>query len=162
MPYGAYRGDPGFLGALGKIAGGVLGVAGGILPGPVGTIAKIGAGVLRPTRRVAAPPPTRMMPAFPGRRPTPFRRMAPPVGAVAPAVTPAEARAMGMVARRRRMNYGNTRALTRASRRIDGFVKVARRALKHTNYKVVSKSAGRAAGSRGVITRREAARALRV
>lgn len=41
------------------------------------------------------------------------------------------------------MNPGNTKALTRASRRIDKFVSVARSAMKHTNYKVVSKSAGR-------------------
>lgn len=45
--------------------------------------------------------------------------------------------------KRRRMNPGNTKALTRASRRIDSFVKVAKKALKHTNYKIVSKSAGR-------------------
>lgn len=45
--------------------------------------------------------------------------------------------------RRRRMNYGNTKALTRASRRVDGFVGVARKALKHTGYKVVSKHAGK-------------------
>lgn len=44
----------------------------------------------------------------------------------------------------RRMNYGNVKALRRADRRIDGFVGVARKALKHTNYKVVSKSAGKA------------------
>ena len=58
------------------------------------------------------------------------------------------------------MNVGNTRALRRADRRIDRFVGVARSALKHTNYKVVSRGAGRG-GSRGVITRSEAARALR-
>lgn len=44
--------------------------------------------------------------------------------------------------RRKRMNYGNTRALTRASRRIDGFVKVAKRALTHTNYRIVTKQSG--------------------
>lgn len=62
--------------------------------------------------------------------------------------------------KRRRMNYGNVKALRRADRRMTGFVKVARSALKHTNYKVVSKSAGSRTGSRGVITRREASRAL--
>lgn len=61
----------------------------------------------------------------------------------------------------RRMDYGNVKALRRADRRIDGFVKVARKALKHTNYKVVSKSAGRSRGpSSGIITRSEARRAL--
>lgn len=58
------------------------------------------------------------------------------------------------------MNPGNTKALRRADRRIDRFVGIARSALKHTNYKVTSRSAGRG-GSRGVITRSEAARALR-
>lgn len=41
------------------------------------------------------------------------------------------------------MDPGNTKALLRASRRIDRFVGVARKAMKHTNYKVVSKSAGK-------------------
>jgi len=44
--------------------------------------------------------------------------------------------------KRGRMNYGNVRALRRADRRIDGFVGVAKKALIHTNYKVVSRSAG--------------------
>jgi hypothetical protein len=38
------------------------------------------------------------------------------------------------------MDPGNARALRRASRRIDRFVGVARSALKHTNYKIASKS----------------------
>lgn len=59
------------------------------------------------------------------------------------------------------MNVGNVKALRRSDRRIDRFVGVARSALKHTNYKVVSRSSGRGGGSRGVITRSEAARALR-
>lgn len=62
----------------------------------------------------------------------------------------------------RRRDVGNIRALRKADRRIDGFVGVARSALKHTGYKVVSKGYGRARGSRGVITRAEAARAFRV
>jgi len=45
--------------------------------------------------------------------------------------------------RRRRMNYANGRALSRANRRVDGFVRLAKRSLKHTNYKIVSKSSGR-------------------
>lgn len=45
--------------------------------------------------------------------------------------------------RRRKMNYANGKALTRANRRVDGFVRLAKRSLKHTNYKIVSKSAGR-------------------
>lgn len=46
--------------------------------------------------------------------------------------------------KRRRMNYANSKALTRANRRVDGFVTLAKKSLKHTNYKIVSKSAGKA------------------
>lgn len=42
--------------------------------------------------------------------------------------------------RNRRTNYTNPRALARAAKRMDGFVGVARKALKSTNYKVVAKS----------------------
>jgi hypothetical protein len=42
--------------------------------------------------------------------------------------------------RNRRTNYTNPRALSRAAKRLDGFVGVARKALKTTNYKVVNKS----------------------
>jgi len=50
--------------------------------------------------------------------------------------------------KRARMNYGNVKALRRADRRIDGFVGVAKKALVHTNYKVVSRSAGTRARAR--------------
>lgn len=42
--------------------------------------------------------------------------------------------------RNRKTNYTNPRALARAAKRMDGFVGVARKALKSTNYKVVAKS----------------------
>lgn len=64
------------------------------------------------------------------------------------------------VGKRKRMNPMNVRALRRASRRIDGFVRTARGALKHTQY-VLTRRGGRGGSSRGVITRAEAARALR-
>jgi len=51
--------------------------------------------------------------------------------------------ASGMPRRkRRRMNYANGKALTRANRRVDGFVKLARKSLQHTNYKIVTKQSG--------------------
>lgn len=59
------------------------------------------------------------------------------------------------------MNPLNPRALARSTRRFDGMRRGMSRALKHTNYKLVTKGAGRGRGSRGVITRSEAARALR-
>jgi len=64
-----------------------------------------------------------------------------------------------VLGRRRRMNPMNVKALRRATRRIDGFTRTARRALKHTGYMLVSRHAKGA--SRGVITRAEAARALK-
>ncbi len=45
--------------------------------------------------------------------------------------------------RRRRMNPTNPKALRRAIRRQDAFVKVARGALKNTGFKIVSKSSGK-------------------
>lgn len=53
--------------------------------------------------------------------------------------------------RRRRMNPANARALSRATRRVDGFVRLAKRSLKHTNYKLVSKSAGKSRSKPSVI-----------
>ena len=47
------------------------------------------------------------------------------------------------VKRRRRLNVGNTKALRRAIRRTDGFVRLAKSALKNTGFKIVSKSSGR-------------------
>jgi len=51
--------------------------------------------------------------------------------------------ANGMPRKRRRMNVGNVKALRRATRRTDGFVRLARSSLKNTGFKVVSKSAGK-------------------
>jgi len=49
----------------------------------------------------------------------------------------------GMPRKRRRMNVGNAKALRRAIRRTDGFVTLARGALKNTGFKIVSKSSGK-------------------
>jgi len=48
-----------------------------------------------------------------------------------------------MMPRRRRMNVGNAKALRRAIRRTDGFVRLSRSALKNTGFKIVSKSSGK-------------------
>jgi len=141
MPYygqGDYYGQGGLGSFLGKVAKGALGFATG---GPMGAIAAI---------RSVSPAVT---PAAPSR----FQTPAPQVIVQAPGIIPAIQRIVpggatglmvdpttGMVKRRRRrMNYANGRALTRANRRVDGFVRLAKRSLKHTNYKIVSKSAGR-------------------
>lgn len=50
--------------------------------------------------------------------------------------------------RRRRMNFMNDKALRRAGRRIDGFVRSSRKVLKHTNYVLVRRGSGRKKGKR--------------
>jgi len=155
-----YRGDPGIFGAIGSIFKGAVKIGTGIastLPGPVGAVGKLARRTLFPgTRSVQPMPPTMVpQPNFPQV----------PIGVPQPlGTTPGgyrlDPKTGQMVKKSRRMNYGNTKALRRADRRMTGFVKTARSALKHTNYKVVSKSAGSRSGSRGVITRREASRAL--
>jgi len=47
---------------------------------------------------------------------------------------------MGVRRKPRRMNMGNTKALKRSIRRTDGFVKLAKEALKNTGWTLVSKS----------------------
>jgi len=58
-------------------------------------------------------------------------------------VAGAAAAAAGMMPRRRRMNAGNAKALRRAIRRTDAFVRLSRSALKNTGFKIVSKSSGK-------------------
>lgn len=142
--YGAMTGDPGLFGFLGGIAKTVARTAGSFIPGPAGAVLRY-AGQLG--TRAPAKPPVR---TFYGQRAIPR----PPVGVmpgVGPTVTKRQTQVtqvgvsgMPMIGRprRRRMNYGNVRALKRADRRMTGFVNVAKAALKHTNYKVVSKQTG--------------------
>lgn len=152
-----YRGD--FLGVLGKVGRAVAGGAAravGMLPG-VRVAQAVYGGVGSAARAITGSRPS----ATSIGRPSGLVAM--PGGGVIggkPGSPSTIKKKLGIPTKRRRMNYGNVKALRRADRRIDGFVKVARSALKHTNYKVVSKSAGRARGSSGVITRAEARRAL--
>ena len=149
----------GIFGFVKKAIGTVAKVAGAVLPGPIGTVARVGAGILGGAaagRGIAAALPSIIpSPPGPGMVPAPgvrgFVERALPGGAT------------GYVsAGRRRMNPMNVKALRRAGRRIDGFARVARKALKHTPFMLVSRAsrAGRG-GSPGVITRREASRALK-
>ena len=139
---------------LGKVAGTVAKTVGAVAPGPAGAVLRTVGGALSPVRAPTGFARSVPAPSLP--------IMGPPQGQQPRGRTPYLGLPVLDKPKRRRMNYGNTKALKRADRRIDGFVKVARSALKHTNYKVVSKSAGRSSrnGSRGVITRAEAARAL--
>jgi hypothetical protein len=173
-----YAGDPGLFGFLGgvikKVAGVGLKAAGAVLGGtPVGMAATAISRAVMPTQNIPTIQPMPMpvlraapqvMPQMPGG----------PVGAAEAAPT---GRARNVIIGGKRYHYNkygelkkgripvmnslNPRALARSSRRIDGMRKGMGKALKHTNYKLVSKSAGRGRGSKGVITRSEAARALR-
>lgn len=82
---------------------------------------------------------------LPRGRPSPFGR--PLAGGGVPAIGGGRPVAIdprtGMPSRRRRMNVGNAKALRRAIRRTDGFVRLAKSALKNTGFKIVSKSSGR-------------------
>ena len=136
-----YRaGDPGFLSSLG---GAITGAVGGFLTGgPIGAIS----GAVRSftgTPQAPQAAPVIRTPGIAGM----VQRMA-PGGATGYQVGPDGQ----LRKKRRRMNYANSKALTRANRRVDGFVRLAKRSLKHTNYKIVSKSAG---SSRRPITIRE-------
>jgi len=107
-------GDPGFFGSFAKFALKKLVPGGGIA---TGLLAKF----QQPTGGIA-------IPRITGR------------GGRTPAAVGPNGELMK---RRRRMNVGNTKALRRAIRRTDGFVRVARSALKNTGFKIVSKSAGK-------------------
>lgn len=126
MPYGTRGyggmavGDP-FLGGLFKTIGKGLKFAGKIIPGPLGTAAKLGGGLLAPGRPQILPP-APSMPRMPGV--TPFtgpqvfsQQFGPGAGKFGPRVDPRT----GMPKRRRRMNPLNPQALSRATRRLAAY-----------------------------------------
>lgn len=123
-------GDPGFFGTLGRIARGVGRAGVGFLTGgAVGAATSIAGDIFRPPRGgggITQVPVTRV----PGIKGAAQRLI--PGGATGFEVA-------GMRRKRRRMNPMNKKALTRANRRIDGFVRETRKVLKHTNYKLVTK-----------------------
>ena len=153
-----YAGDPGFLSGLWK---GIKRIAptviGGLIGGPVGAVVGGMGGVSGPKITPALPPPGTVGGAisFPGGTTfsgamIPGRGRLPPFTATGPGVLPAGGRGgtgapsgyhfakdgSGRLVRNRRMNVANPRALRRAIRRTDGFVKLAKRALKGTGYAV--------------------------
>lgn len=121
-----YRmGDPGLFSSIGSFVKKAANVATGFLAG--GPIGGVGA-LIAPQQR----PPQIQIPRSGGR-----------VTTVTPsAVLPGGVPFVQTRRRRRRMNYANGKALTRAIRRQDGFVKLARKALKGSGYKIVSKGSG--------------------
>jgi hypothetical protein len=131
---GDYYGQGGLGSILKTVAKGAIGFATG---GPAGAFAAVAPSVLTGgggARSLPAP----VLPA-PGLG-----------GLVARAIPGGKTGLIVETGRRRyrRMNYTNVRALRRADRRIDGFVREARKALKHTNYALVSKSARKSGRSK--------------
>jgi len=136
---GRMAGDPGFFGALKGFVGKALPIAAGLgLGGPLGAgIAAVARG--RGRAPAFRPPGGTQVPVVrqPGVRAAISRVI--PGGSTGLVVAPD-----GTVRRkRRRMNYLNQKALRRSTRRVDGFVREAKTALKNTGFKVVSKSAGK-------------------
>lgn len=71
--------------------------------------------------------------------------------AATPAQQRAAAAAQGIVLPRRRLNVTNVKALRRATRRVNGFVKVATRALEGTGFKVVRRTTTKKVGPRTIV-----------
>lgn len=155
--YGYAQGDPGFLSSLWKgvkkIAAPVIG---GLIGGPVG--AALGSGIggvgTPPIVAQSKPTPRLQIQASPFHvRATSYGPTVPPppggvmMGRTAIPAVAAQAGCApsgyhlakdgsGRFVRNRRMNPANPKALRRAIRRTDGFVKLAKRALKGTGYAV--------------------------
>lgn len=140
LSVGMYQGDP-FLGGIikgaGKLLGGGLKIAGGIVPGLGGTVLKTAGGLLAPTKRAAV-------------QPSAFPIMPPSLGGLGmqgfmPTNRPPRVTKSGAVTTRKRptMNPANPRALRRAIRRQDSFVKLARKALKGSGYQITTRASRR-------------------
>ena len=138
---GGYRGDPGLFGSLGKIFKGAVrigtGVAGSLLPGPAGFIPRsVSRALSPPVRR----PPARSSVGTVHAGGPPGMGIAMPRGPIPAPIGTAPGNLSFLTGRRRRrMNPANPKALRRAIRRQDGFVKLARRALKGSGYTIVSR-----------------------
>jgi len=179
--YYGYR-SGGIFGSIGKFLGGVVRTVAPILPGPLGAIGGLVSKVLNPRQGTA------LAPAMPVSVQAPVLRQLPSLppistGQIGPfgqqtggliqvqqytaggrQVTKIVDQNTGrVVGGRKRMNVANPKALRRALRRVAGFGKLAKRAkrdIARAASAIGVRSGGRG-GSRGVITRSEAARALR-
>lgn len=142
---GQFRGDPGFFGSLVKGIG-KLGKFGKFVPG-VGQVIgalELGASIGRPIGRAIAGGPLKNIglpsgvriggPAFPGIG------LSPGMGGVRTGVGGST---LGGYPRRRyrRMNVGNTRALRRSMRRVQGFAKLAKATIQFTKTTRMKKGA---------------------
>lgn len=152
-----YAGDPGLFGFIGKGLKKAVGAAAGVArlgfsATPLGQ-ALVATGAMAPTiasPRMPMPVLSHSDPRVRGGGRTALQvRQMPPTMVPSPGVVGAVQRALpggatGFQYRKRRsMNYTNPKALRRAMRRTDGFVKVARRALKGSKYQIVTRGASR-------------------
>lgn len=135
--YSGY-GDPGLFGFLGGVAKKVTGVVSKIAPGPVGIAAGVISKAIPGGKTITTTVKQPSAPQLPTKR-GPTQTYTPGEVAHTPLGMPYIVKG----GRRRRMNVANPKALRRAIRRESGFVKLARRALKGTGYRITSKSAGR-------------------
>lgn len=179
--YYGYRAG-GILGSIGKFFGGIAKTAANVLsvlPTPLQPLARVASPVLNPRQGTAIAPVAQQVPF----RPIPMQLPAlPPVGQVGPfmgqqggliqvqtvtaggrpTVKIVDQNTGRVVGGRKRMNVANPRALRRALRRVAGFGKLAKRAKRDIARAASAIGVRRGGGgSRGVITRSEAARALR-
>jgi len=149
--YYSGKGDPGFASILGKVIGGVGKVASAVLPGvggAIGSVASAASKALGGTKSVKQLRGAEAAPAIPtpGVRGQLERFLPGGASGYQCAASPCapgwhlDKTKQEKCVRNRKTNYANPRALSRATKRLDGFVTVARRAMKSTNYKVVSKS----------------------
>lgn len=139
---GDYYMAGGIFGSIGKVLGGVaktaIGAVGGALTGgPLGAIS----GALGASGILKAP--TAQMPVL-VKSQVPIMGIPglPPTSTGLPPGTTVNA-AGQLVRKRRRMNPANPKALRRAMRREEAFVKMARRALKGSKYTVSTRGSSR-------------------
>jgi len=155
--YYSGKGDPGFLSTLGSIVGTVGSVVGSVVPGVSG-ITSVASKLLGSTSSTRSTSATGMqlaggsIPAIPTpgvggaiARALPGGSSGYQCGTGNPCESGYHLNKGGpnpktKCVRNRRTNYTNPKALSRAAKRLDGFVGIARSAMKSTNYKVVSKS----------------------
>lgn len=143
-----YAGDPGFLSSIWKFARKkILPIAGRIIGGPVGVaVGAIGGVAAAGKPRAPAPPAVQPPPgaiggavSFPGGTTVSVAGVLPThaaIGAHAPQGYHLDKATKSRWVKNRRMNVANPRALRKALRRTDGFVKLAKRSLKGTGYAV--------------------------
>lgn len=140
--YGS-AGDPGLFSFIGK----AIKTVGGLLPGPIGAVARFGGGLLdrpsAPARQPLAVPFSNVVQQGTGGR-SMFSRLRTAGQALIPGgVEPGagcpsgyhlDKQTQSKCVKNRRMNPGNARALRRSIRREAAFIGLAKRALKGSGY----------------------------